>query len=71
MAPAPLGNPAPEALLEAGAAIDAPEAADASAEASLVERARTDPQAFAELYRLHYRAVGRCLHRRTGDVHAT
>jgi RNA polymerase sigma-70 factor (ECF subfamily) len=49
-----------------------PAPADAeAAEAALVERARREPQAFAELYRMHYSAVGRYLFRRTGDAHAT
>jgi RNA polymerase sigma-70 factor (ECF subfamily) len=40
-------------------------------EAQLVERARFDRGAFAELYREHYGAIGSYLFRRTGDAHAT
>ncbi len=39
------------------------------AEADLIARAKADPEAFAILYRRHYRAVAGCLFRRTGDVH--
>lgn len=37
----------------------------------LLERSKADPQAFAVLYRRHYRAVAGCIYRRTGDVHVT
>lgn len=40
-------------------------------EAGLIERARTDRAAFAELYRNHYAAIGSYLLRRSGDAHAT
>lgn len=40
-------------------------------EAQLVALARTDPRAFAVLYRRHYRAIAGYIHRRVGDVHAT
>jgi RNA polymerase sigma-70 factor (ECF subfamily) len=40
-------------------------------EAGLVERARRDREAFAELYRAHYAAIGAYLFRRCGDAHAT
>ncbi len=40
-------------------------------EQDLVRRARTDPGAFAELDRTHYRAIAGYIHRRTGDVHLT
>src|SRR5262245_51070213 len=49
----------------------APPATAEASEAALVERARRDPQAFAELYRIHYGAIARYLFRRTGDAHAT
>lgn len=39
------------------------------AEADLILRAKADPEAFAILYRHHYRAVAGCLFRRTGDAH--
>ncbi len=39
-------------------------------ERDLVERARTDPHAFANIYRLHSSAIANYLHRRTGDAHA-
>lgn len=39
-------------------------------ESALVARARTDPDAFAALYRLHYPAIARYVRRRTGDEHA-
>jgi RNA polymerase sigma-70 factor (ECF subfamily) len=42
-----------------------------AAEAGLVQRARDDREAFAELYRGHYAAIGSYLLRRTGDAHAT
>ena len=40
-------------------------------ESVLVARAKADPRAFGELYRLHYRAVGACIYRRVGDVHTS
>ena len=40
-------------------------------ERDLIDRARTDPRAFANLYRLHGPAIANYLHRRTGDAHAT
>jgi RNA polymerase sigma-70 factor (ECF subfamily) len=54
-------------------AADPARAADARApsEADLIERARTDPAAFAEIYRHHYASVGTYLWRRCGDAHAT
>lgn len=39
-------------------------------ERSLIERARDNPDAFGELYRMHYRSVVGYLLRRTGDRHA-
>jgi RNA polymerase sigma-70 factor (ECF subfamily) len=42
-----------------------------AAEVLLIERAQRDRAAFAELYRLHYAAIGGYLYRRCGDVHAT
>ena len=44
------------------------EHADAADEAHLVERARTDPDAFAVLYRRHVDRIHRFALRRTGDV---
>lgn len=38
-----------------------------SGEQALIDRARTDPEAFGELYRLHYHAIASYLLRRTGD----
>lgn len=38
-------------------------------EAELAERAKTDREAFAGLYRRHYRAIARYVYRRVGDVH--
>lgn len=40
-------------------------------EAGLIARAKVDPRAFGELYRLHYAAVAGCIYRRTGDTHIT
>jgi DNA-directed RNA polymerase specialized sigma24 family protein len=40
-------------------------------ERRLIERARTDRDAFAVLYREHYEAIGGYLFRRIGDVHAS
>jgi RNA polymerase sigma-70 factor (ECF subfamily) len=53
--------------------LDTPASArDASdSEAALIERARRDRAAFAELYRCHYAAIGSYLLRRSGDAHAT
>jgi len=51
--------------------IPAESASSADGEKHLVERARTDPEAFAELYRRHYAGIGRYLQARTGDRHAT
>lgn len=59
-----LGRPA-----EAVRSRAASEASDG--EPVLIERARTDRAAFAELYRRHYAAIGSYLLRRSGDVHAT
>lgn len=39
-------------------------------ETTLVNAARSDPAAFAVLYRLHYRTIVAYLYRRTGDAHA-
>ncbi len=44
-------------------------AEDHADEQSLIERSKSDPQAFAVLYRRHYRVVAGCIYRRTGDVH--
>ena len=43
----------------------------AEGEPELIERAKRDRDAYARLYRLHYRAIVDYLYRRTGDVHAT
>ena len=40
-------------------------------ERDLIDRARTDPDAFAQLYRLHRKRIGTYLLRRTGDEHIT
>ncbi len=40
-------------------------------EGRLVERARQDPRAFAELYRRHRRVIASYVFRRTGDPHVT
>ena len=40
-------------------------------ERDLVERAKQDREAFASLYRRHYRTVAAHIYRRTGDLHAT
>ncbi len=40
-----------------------------NAEADLVERAKHDRNAFAQLYRSHYAAIAGYLYRRTGDEH--
>lgn len=42
---------------------------DPAAERALIERARSDPDALAALYRLHVRAVHAFAYRRTGSVH--
>ncbi len=39
-------------------------------ERALIDRARTDPEAFACLYRRHHRSIAEMLYRRTGDAHA-
>ena len=46
-------------------------AAQPEDEGALIARARTEKEAFAELYRRHYEAIGSYLFRRTGDRHAT
>lgn len=38
-------------------------------ERQLIESAKRDRHAFAQLYRLHYPAVARYVHRRVGDPH--
>ncbi len=43
----------------------------ADEEGDLIDRARHDRQAFATLYRRHYRLLSNHVYRRTGDVHAT
>jgi RNA polymerase sigma-70 factor, ECF subfamily len=43
----------------------------ADAERELVERAKSDRQAFALLYRRYHATLARHVYRRTGDVHAT
>jgi RNA polymerase sigma-70 factor (ECF subfamily) len=48
-------------------AVDAPAAHPA--ESDLVVRAKSDPEAFAVLYRRNYRSVAGMLYRRTGDTH--
>lgn len=40
-------------------------------ERDLIERAKSDRDAFGELYRRHYRAMAQYIHRRVGDAHAT
>jgi len=40
-----------------------------SDEHQLIERAKRDRDAFSELYRRHYRAIARYVHRRTGESH--
>ncbi len=40
-------------------------------EDSLIEHAKSDPRAFAKLYRMHYQMMANYLYRRTGDTHAT
>lgn len=42
-----------------------------AAEATLVERAKRDPHAFAELYRRYYAPLAAHVHRRVGDQHTT
>ncbi|HWL93519.1 MAG TPA: RNA polymerase sigma factor [Phycisphaerae bacterium] len=44
--------------------------AEVDDERDLVERARHDRRAFADLYRRHYPAIARYVLRRTGDAHA-
>ena len=44
-------------------------APDTEAERALIERARTDPDALATLYRWHVRSVHGFAYRRTGSVH--
>ncbi|MFG0304968.1 MAG: RNA polymerase sigma factor [Phycisphaerales bacterium JB040] len=46
-----------------------PEPAREDAERGLIERAKRDPRAYAELYRMHYGAIAGYLLRRTGDRH--
>lgn len=41
------------------------------AEADLIERARTDTDAFAALYRMHYASIAGYIHRRTGRTAVT
>jgi len=43
--------------------------AESSREAALVERARTEVEAFAALYRTHHAAIARYVRRRVGDEH--
>jgi hypothetical protein len=45
------------------------DAADWDAERNLVERAKRDPVALSELYRQHYPAIHRFIHRRVLDPH--
>ncbi len=45
--------------------------ADVACERDLVERAKCDREAFAMLYRRHYRMLTGYVYRRLGDVHAT
>jgi len=40
-------------------------------EQNLIERARRDRTAFTVLYRRHYEAIARYIHRRVGDSHTT
>jgi len=53
------------------ACMDQPDGSARDEERQLVERAKHDRQAFAALYRRHYRAVASHVFRRTGDVHVT
>ncbi len=58
--------------------ISAPESVDGSveldsqalSERDLIQRARRDPEAFAELYRSNYDLIAGYIRRRVGDVHA-
>ncbi len=40
-------------------------------EETLIERARSDPEAFAGIYLAHYQAIAGLIYRRTGDQHLT
>jgi RNA polymerase sigma-70 factor (ECF subfamily) len=42
-----------------------------SADGDLVDRARSDREAFAQLYRRHYDAIAGYVYRRVGDAHVT
>jgi RNA polymerase sigma-70 factor (ECF subfamily) len=44
---------------------------DVGSECDLIERAKRDPRAFAELYRRHYATVAGYVYRRISDVHRT
>lgn len=57
--------------LQAQAIIGDPGWANADNESQLVERAKCDRDAFAELYRRHCEMLLRHVYRRTGDVHVT
>lgn len=57
--------------MEAARPLPRPAGAAPRSERELVGVARRDPEAFGEIYRLHYGAIGTYLYRRTGDRHAT
>ena len=61
----------PASVAEQHVADCAPRRDEEHTERRLIERARSDPAAFAHLYRLHAAAIANYLYRRTGDAHVT
>lgn len=61
----------PASVAEQHDADCAPRHDEEHTERRLIERARSDPAAFAHLYRLHAAAIANYLYRRTGDAHVT
>ena len=69
--PAPVAFPGVVTLAQSRPNEDLREPGREPDEAALVLAARTDPDAFAELYRRHYPAIARYVRRRIGDEHAS
>ncbi len=61
----------PDGCLPVPTALESESPESRSAESSLIERARTEPDAFAGLYRMHYATIAAYIHRRTGRPEVT
>ena len=51
--------------------LDSARGSEGESEREVIERAKRDPRAFAELYRRHYTAIAGYVYRRIGNAHTT